>query len=76
MRQGKCVVTKMQGNKCSKCSMRFTFTMQSMSGLVNKSMGDNCTSLSTVGNGHESAVSYSLRLPGLCRPLSTTTHSN
>jgi len=37
-------------------TMRFSITMHSSSGVVNKSKGDNCTSLDTRGNDHGSSV--------------------
>jgi len=41
-------------------SMRFSITMHSLSGVVNKIPGNSCTSLHTRGNAHGSRVSSSL----------------
>ena len=41
-------------------SMRFSITMHSLSAVVNKILGDNCTSLDTRGNAHGGGVSSSL----------------
>jgi len=40
--------------------MRFSITMLSLSGVVNKIIGDNCTFLDTRGHAHGSGVSSSL----------------
>jgi len=41
-------------------SMRFSITIHSLSAVVNKILGDNCTSLDTRGNAHGGGVSFSL----------------